>query len=417
MPVKRLLSIDGGGIRGVIAAEILLKMEEALREYNPKCQRLSDYFDFICGTSTGSILATGLAVGMSADQLLEIYKQKGKLIFTKEQHTWNQLLQSLDSVTGCKRKLVSCGRFLPEILKKPLLEAMLNKYTARELENQLKQTFADAQGNPLTLGSSDLKTNLMVVTKNATTGKPCFFVNNTRRESCTTNRNLHTDAINPFLQIETDPNIPLWHIVRASSAAPTYFPPHRFDVYGKPSEFIDGGVSSYNNASFQLFLTSILPEFGTGWEYGSDKILLVSIGTGFNVPEIELDKASTYNNLDWAKYAINDLMEDANLQQNLLLKLMSEQRKRGEQKLENNPFQDQKLLSYCRFTTSFTKERFQQLGLPNDINPKDVEGMDCVDKIDELSLIGKAVAKEQFDLNLFKGFLDDVGAENNLMLT
>jgi patatin-like phospholipase/acyl hydrolase len=72
--VKRLLSIDGGGIRGVMAAEILVQIEDALRAYNPRWQCLADFFHLIGGTSTGSILAAGLAKGMSARELLSIVK-------------------------------------------------------------------------------------------------------------------------------------------------------------------------------------------------------------------------------------------------------------------------------------------------------------------------------------------------------
>ncbi len=246
-----------------------------------------------------------------------------------------------------------------------------------------------------------------------TTGKPCFFVNNTKRQP------YNPIKKNPYLEFETEGTIPLWHIVRASSAAPTFFPPHSFKVKEKSYEFIDGGVSSFNNSSFQLFLMSVLPEFGLSWDSGSDKILLVSIGTGFKTSKIPFQKASTYNNLNWAKYTISDLMEDANVEQNLLLKLISEQRKKGDEdspkeKQEKVLF-DQKLLTYCRFTTSFEEWRFKQLekyGLPNDIDPKKVEGMDCIDQIEELSQIGKAVAKEQFDLKLFEGFLDDAQTED-----
>lgn len=411
MTVKRLLSIDGGGIRGIIAAEILCKIEDTLKKHNSKKYHcLSDYFDFISGTSTGSILATGLATGMSAYELLEIYKDKGKEIFTKDQHNWKQFLNSLDSQNWLRKVP---GWLIPS--KEKLLGELLNQYTAKNLEEELQKTFIDAKGQQLTLGSSELKTNLMVVTKNVTTGKPCFFVNNTKREP------YQPIKKNPYLEFETDPTIPLWDIVRASSAAPTFFPPHSFEVNGKPYEFIDGGVSEFNNSSFQLFLMSVLPEFGLSWDSGPDKILLVSIGTGFSTSAIPFNQASNYNNLNWAKFTISDLMEDANLEQNLILKLISEQRSKGHstEKKQDNILFDKKLLSYCRFTTSFEGWRFNQLkkyGLPNNLDPNKVKGMDCVDQIEELSQIGKAVAEEQFDLQLFDGFLDKEQAKSETMV-
>ncbi len=150
MPVKRLLSIDGGGIRGIIAAEILLKIEQTLKQHNPKFQRLSDYFDFISGTSTGSILATGLAAGKSAEELLSIYKEKGKEIFTKEQHSWKQLLDGLDSKNPLHKVPLWLLNGIPG--KEKLLAALLNQYTAKNLEKELQNVFVDTQRQPLTLG-------------------------------------------------------------------------------------------------------------------------------------------------------------------------------------------------------------------------------------------------------------------------
>ncbi|HBB31621.1 MAG TPA: hypothetical protein DDZ80_15885 [Cyanobacteria bacterium UBA8803] len=66
---KRLLSLDGGGIRGLIAVEALVALEKILCSPNGKWNCLADYFDFIGGTSTGSILATGLALGMRAEEI------------------------------------------------------------------------------------------------------------------------------------------------------------------------------------------------------------------------------------------------------------------------------------------------------------------------------------------------------------
>ena len=78
---KRLLSLDGGGIRGIIAAEVLVRMEKILLAHNSDWKCLGDYFDFIGGTSTGAILAAGLAKGMKAEKLLDFYVKKGPQVF------------------------------------------------------------------------------------------------------------------------------------------------------------------------------------------------------------------------------------------------------------------------------------------------------------------------------------------------
>ena len=78
-------------------------------------------------------------------------------------------------------------------------------------------------------------------------------------------------------------DIPLWQLVRASTAAPTFFPPEVIDIGGgKSFVFVDGGVTMYNNPAFQLFLMATLEPYNLGWATGEEQMLLVSIGTGTN---------------------------------------------------------------------------------------------------------------------------------------
>ena len=79
---KKLLALDGGGIRGVLSLEILRKLENVLRSASGNADyRLADYFDYISGTSTGGIIAAGLAIGMSVEEILEFYEQSGAQMF------------------------------------------------------------------------------------------------------------------------------------------------------------------------------------------------------------------------------------------------------------------------------------------------------------------------------------------------
>ena len=77
----KILSLDGGGIRGVLSARILKEVETTIR--NTTRQELHDYFDLITGTSTGSILAAGIACKMNAQQMIDIYLEEGENIFLK----------------------------------------------------------------------------------------------------------------------------------------------------------------------------------------------------------------------------------------------------------------------------------------------------------------------------------------------
>ena len=73
-----------------------------------------------------------------------------------------------------------------------------------------------------------------------------------------------------------------------------------------------------------MFLEATEPSYSFGWETGVDKLLLMSLGTGYCRLSIAEGKASHYNLLDWAKYTVSDLLDDANLQQNLLMLLIGE---------------------------------------------------------------------------------------------
>jgi len=81
---KKLLAIDGGGIRGVLALEILQKIEDLLKAQSGRDKFcLADYFDYIAGTSTGGIIAAGLSKGMSVADILKFYQEAGAQMFVK----------------------------------------------------------------------------------------------------------------------------------------------------------------------------------------------------------------------------------------------------------------------------------------------------------------------------------------------
>ena len=81
---KRILALDGGGVRGALTLGFLERMEGLLRDrYDNPDLRLRDYFDLIGGTSTGSIIAVGLAIGMDVAELKEVYRTIGPAVFSR----------------------------------------------------------------------------------------------------------------------------------------------------------------------------------------------------------------------------------------------------------------------------------------------------------------------------------------------
>jgi hypothetical protein len=369
----RLLAIDGGGLAGLIPAEALILIEQQLDHLTGTSKPLCDRFDLIGGTSTGAILAAGLALGLKAAVLRDFYLNFGRDIFTKS--------------------------FLPV--------QFWHKYPSAPLEKHLKDVF----GESTTLGSERLRTQILAVTKNATLGNDWFFTNNPKSKFFKNNSGL-----------------PLWQVVRASTAAPTYFPPQTMavvDETGKQQsyEFVDGGVSSYNNPSLQVFLEATIPEYGNGWPMGADRLLLISLGTGYNDVTIASGKASGYNLIDWGKYVIEEMMNEANLQQNVLMQLIGQRpsavRSATEELTTSGaaagvPREDavdlvgaglgaRKLVTYQRVTVGLTRQRLDGLGL-QDVDPVKVRQMDAADQIQNMQRLGAAVAREQVHMEALQKF-------------
>ena len=370
---RRLLAIDGGGLAGLIPAECLMQIEQQLNQLTGVTKPLCERFDLIAGTSTGAILAAGLALGINASDLRDFYVKFGHEIFTK---VW-------------------------------LVERFWHSYPSGPLEKHLKEVL----GESTTLGSDKLRTQILLVTKNATLGNDWFFSNNPKSKFFKNNSGL-----------------PLWQIVRASSAAPTYFPPQSItvpDETGKVQtyEFVDGGVSSYNNPGLQVFLEATIPQYGYGWPTGVDQLLLLSLGTGFNAVTIPAGKAAKYNLIDWGKYVVKEMMNDANLQQNILLHIIGQRpaaAKSATAELVSSGATSgipdekaltqvgvglggNKLLTYQRITVGLTRKRLDQLGL-RDVDPVKVREMDAADQIPNLQRLGAAVAKEQVHMEGLRSF-------------
>lgn len=320
---KRILALDGGGIRGALSLGFLVKMEELLRDrHGRKNLRLSDYFDLIGGTSTGAIIAAGLSIGMSASTIRDRYLALGGKVFGKKK--WR--------------------RWQATFSEKPL-------------EEELKTLFKDR-----TLGDPSLETGLCIVAKRADTGSTWPLIN-------------HPGA----KYYGSNAGILLRDAIRASTAAPTYFVPEKVDVgAGQIGAFVDGGVSMANNPALQLFLVATLKGFPFQWPTGEDRLLLVSIGTGIWRRQDNVDDVVRGKLWDWAKQVPTMLMEDASWQAQLLLQYLSSSRRPWKIDREIGDLKDDLLtpkpaLSYTRYDVWLEKNELQSLGL-----------VDIADKVESL---------------------------------
>jgi len=366
---KKILAIDGGGIRGHIAIEILAGLEDILgRKAGPRSGFvLSDYFDFITGTSTGAIIAAALAMGMSVGDIRALYDEHGKTMFTP--NPWYKRLSA--------------------------------KYSERLLESVLKDVF----GTSTTLGSDNIKSLLMIVTRNANTDSPWPLTNNPRA--------MFNARANPDGSRNTMCNldIPLWMLIRASTAAPSYFRPEKITLGDTVFSFVDGGITPYNNPSFQSFMVATHPAYRIGWETGADKLLLVSVGTGSRLCTKETRRLERMSLLDHARDVPQALLQAINVQQDVLCRVFGKclagapiDRELGGMHGDQPGIHGQeKLFTYGRYDIEISAACFQAAGL-GAIDVDAVSSLDSIRHVDDLKRIGSCIRSNQVDASLFTDF-------------
>ncbi len=359
---KKILTLDGGGIRGIMTVEVLAGIEETLRKRLGKDDKfvLADYFDFFAGTSTGAIIAACLSLGMSSAQIRDFYVASGKEMFDKAF----------------------------------LLKRFRYKYEDEKLAGKLKEVF----GAKTTLGSPKLKTLLMMVMRNATTDSPWPLSNNPGAKYNQPDRK------------DCNLNLPLWQLVRASTAAPVYFPPEVIDIKTHQFVFVDGGITTYNNPAFQAFLMATVEPYNLNWAAGQDKLLIVSVGTGTS-PQANADLAPDDMNLIYNAGSIpSALMYAALNEQDFLCRtfgacLAGDQldREVGDMIGKKGPAMP-KLFTYLRYNAELSREGLDSLGLTN-IKPENVQQLDSVEYIAELQRVGRAVVQKKVWPEHFAAFV------------
>ncbi|MEI6822160.1 MAG: CBASS cGAMP-activated phospholipase [Bacteroidota bacterium] len=211
----KILSIDGGGIKGLYSALIIQQLEE---QYGP----ISDYFDMICGTSTGGLIAMGLSIKKPSSEIVKFYNEEGPKIFTK-------------------------NRFYSRLYRTLKQTLFFGKYNNAKLKRAFIQMFED-----LTLGHAH--TLLCIPSFNLTKGMPRMF------------KYPHKEG-----KFHMDRDIKMVDVGLATSAAPTFFPIAKIG----DAHYIDGGVWC-NNPSFVGLLEALEHFVGPGKNYSTYSILSIS---------------------------------------------------------------------------------------------------------------------------------------------
>ena len=235
--MKKILSIDGGGIRGIIPAMILATIEDRIGK------KIVDLFDLVAGTSTGGILGLGLCkphseniVNYSAKELVDLYSRRGREIFSRS--LW--------------KRIYSLWGFSDE------------KYSHKPLERLLDEYFGDTKlGDslkPLLISSYDIEKR-----------KPVFFKSWKEKMRLVSMKN----------------------VARSTSAAPTYFEPARFKVGNISYTLVDGGLF-LNNPAMSAYVEAVklFPK--------EKSFMIVSLGTGELNRSIPYNKAKSWGLASWA---------------------------------------------------------------------------------------------------------------------
>ena len=246
----RILSVDGGGIRGLVPALVLLRLEQRLAKLTGEKRPLSDYFHLFAGTSTGGLISLGLTAPdpgnpgqpkMDGERLVSLYRDRGPKIFPP--------------------------RFrLLRILRGYLFPKWSNRGLLRAVE-------ADIGPAPL---SSALR-DLVIVAYDMTDHKPRFFKRWTAREA---NR----------------PDPTMGDAAMATSSAPTYLPPWELD--GKA--LVDGGVFAAN-PTVAAIAEALKRQTDEPARLLPHELFVVSLGTGFYKAELPPRTLRSWGSLAWIK--------------------------------------------------------------------------------------------------------------------
>lgn len=272
VPKFKILSIDGGGIRGIIPCKILSYLEDQLD------LPLHHYFDLIAGTSTGGIITMGLTMPnnegenkYTAKDLLSLYKNDGWQIFYKRK---SDFISSVKPVFG-----------------KTVDKLFQNPYESEGIEEILHKKFGEAK-------LSESLTNILITTYGLEEGRPFYFLSR-------------------LAKIKENEDFLLKRIARSTSAAPTFFIPSEVEVGQETHSFVDGGVFA-NNPSVLAYgeAKELIKNTGT-LAFDPDvkptdkdlPIFMLSIGTGRTPKLVDGGEAVNWKSKNWIEPMMEIFMQ------------------------------------------------------------------------------------------------------------
>lgn len=346
---KRILALDGGGIRGFFTIQLLKRLETIIREKtnNPNAL-LRDYFHLVGGTSTGAIIASSIAIGKTADELDQIYRELGQVIF--------------------KRSWFRFGALRAKFASEPINEALEVHFKDIRISDMTKKGIG-----------------LGIISKRLDTGSVWIVDNNPDGRY--------------FSPEEGDNgNYLLRKIIRASTAAPIYFKPEIIqiaeDQFGR---FVDGGVSPHNNPALQLFMLATMQGYRYNWETGEDALFILSLGTGSWSKKTKVNPHQ-FSFLLPASNAITSLlslMDDTTKLNKSMLQWLGKPTGPVSEidsvvgNFANETLTDKPLFSYMRYDVTLEKDWLAtELGLTH-YSAKQVKKLRSMDALDTMEMLGE----------------------------
>ncbi|MFA5941364.1 MAG: CBASS cGAMP-activated phospholipase [Sinimarinibacterium sp.] len=248
MAKYRILALDGGGLRGLITARLLQRLND-----DPVTAGWLDQADLIAGTSTGGILALGLAKGKSPGEICDLYIRKGRKIF--DDSIWDDV-RDLGKTIGAD-------------------------YSNKALRKELNAIFGSTR-------LKDLKKRVTI---------PTFDLDNEAPSAA--ERTWKPKIFHNFPGKDSDGQALAVDVAMYTSAAPTYFP----SVDG----YVDGGVYA-NNPTLVALAQAISQKIPANERASLDEVVLLSVGTGVNLTYIK-GQSLNWGYAQWIKPLINILMD------------------------------------------------------------------------------------------------------------
>ncbi len=397
---KRILALDGGGVRGAISVAFLERIETLLSRHYGKDVRLGDWFDFVGGTSTGALIAGALALGYRTADVRDFYIQRAPTAF--------------------KRPL----------WRIPVFQA---KFDTRALRKEIESIVQDRE-----LQSHDLITGLCVISKRMDTGSPWVISNNPRAPYWSTSADGSRIGNGRYK---------LANLVRASTAAPHFFDPEILPILEDKTEgplaemraaarknpwlaqlllsaiarfglrkeamfnpltdglFVDGGVTPHNNPSLALFMITQLKAFGLCWPADPQRLSIASIGTGTYRPRLAFEKLGLGRFPQLSFHALMSLMSDAERLVLMQMQWLGECPAAWEINSEIGDLAGEappggKMFRFLRYDLRLEREWLRQR-LDVDLDEREIELYRCMDEPDIIPKVyelGQRAAEQQVKL-------------------